>query len=89
MNLICKLFNFLLALFVNAIEGVAYALKTVGEVALDLLGSALDGVGDLIGISGRTLGLIGAAFLFFFLFRKGGDDEQRNSERVGDQQIVS
>lgn len=89
MNLICKLFNFLLALFVNVVEGVAYALKTVGGVLLDLLSSTLDSVGDLIGVGGGTLALIGAGLLFLFLLNKGGDDEQRNGQRVSDQQAIS
>lgn len=89
MNLICKLFNFLLALFINVVEGVAYALKTVGEVALDLLSSALDGIGDIIGIGGGTIALLGAGLLFFFLLRKERDHEQRDSQRIGDQQTIS
>lgn len=89
MNLICKLFNFLLALFVNAVEGVAYALKTVGEVALDLLDSALEGVGGLLGVSGTAIAWIGAGVLLFFLLRNGGDDEQRHKQRALSQQTAS
>lgn len=89
MNLICKLFNFLLALFINAVEGVAYALQTVGEIALDLLGGVLNEVGDLVGLSGGTIGLIGAGLLLFFIVRnKGGSDEQRYTERAGNRQTT-
>lgn len=99
MKLICKLFNFLLTLFVNTVEGVAFALKTVGEVALDLLGSALDSVGDLLGVSGTTIAWLGAGLLLFFLLRKekgddqrdaqgGNNDEQHNEQRIGNQQVT-
>lgn len=95
MNLICKLFNFILALFVTVVEGVAYALKTVGEVAFDLLSSVLDSMGKVFGIDGTTLAWLGGGLLLFFMLRKkerkeeGGDHEQRNSERASDQQVVS
>lgn len=91
MNLICKLFNFILALFINIVEGVAFALQTVGEVALDLLGSVLDSAGKLLGISGTTLAWLGGGLLLFFMLRKkeGDDNEQRNSERSSNQPLIS
>lgn len=91
MNLICKLFNFILALFINIVEGVAFAIKTVGEVALDLLGSVLDSAGELLGISGTTLAWLGGGLLLFLILRKkeGDDNEQRNGERTSNQPIVS
>lgn len=48
----CKIWSFFLRLFQSAIEAVAWALETIGEVALDLL----EGVGDIVG------GVIGSVF---------------------------
>lgn len=41
----CKIWSFFLRLFQSAVEAVAWALETIGEVALDLL----EGVGAVIG----------------------------------------
>lgn len=48
----CKIWTFFLRLFEGAMEAIAWALKTVGEVALDLL----EGVGNVVG------GVIGSVF---------------------------
>lgn len=55
-NAICKLWTFLLNLIQKAVEAIAYALKTVGEVVIPLLGQLGQVVGDTIG------GLIGSVF---------------------------
>lgn len=41
----CKIWSFFLNLFRDAMDAIAYALDTIGTVALELL----DGVGEVIG----------------------------------------
>lgn len=77
MKLICKLFNFILNIFVATVEGIAFALRTVGEIALELLVDAADAVGNALGINGTTVLWLGAGVLAFFLLRNNdkGDNQ--------------
>lgn len=44
----CKLWNLILNTLSDAVNAVAFALKTVGEVAVEVLGAAADAVGGAI-----------------------------------------
>lgn len=45
----CKLWRFLLNTFTDVVDAVAYALDTLGDVAVDLLTDLGDGLGSAIG----------------------------------------
>lgn len=45
----CKLWNLILNTFSDAVSAVAYALETIGDVAVEVLGSAADAIGGAIG----------------------------------------
>lgn len=67
MNLICKLFGFILNLFNLVVEGIGFALKTVGTVAAEVLGAVtgavVSGLSDGLGLPKLAvvagLGLVG------------------------------
>lgn len=78
--MLCKIWNFLLNLFTDVLDAVAYALKTVGEVLVvvakgvgEAVGSAVD---SLFGGSNLFV-WAGAAIAAYFLFFK--QDENGNS----------
>lgn len=45
----CKLWRFLLNTFTDVVDAVAYALTTLGDVAVELLTDLGDGLGSAIG----------------------------------------
>lgn len=78
--MLCKIWNFLLNLFTDVLDAVAYALKTVGEVLV----AVAKGVGEAVGsavdsiFGGSNLFVwAGAAIAAYFLFFK--QDENGNS----------
>lgn len=75
MKLICKLFGFILDLFTAAVDGIGYALGTVGTVlittAAGVLGAGGEAIGNILGIDGTLLtwALLGLG-AYFLLNRK-------------------
>lgn len=55
-SILCKLFNMILTAFKLAVEAVGFALQTIGEVLVDVLGavlsSAAGAIGSIFGASG-------------------------------------
>lgn len=77
MNLVCKLFRFILDIFEGVVTVVASALKTVGSAVVDVLSDIWDhtlGSGNLSGI------LIGAGLLglVYFMLTKEEDKKPNN-----------
>lgn len=78
----CKLYNFILNTFTSAVEAVAYALKTVGAVAVEILGAAADAVGGAIGsIFGGSNFIVwaGVGILAYFVLTKQDDKDKQRS----------
>lgn len=87
-NAICKLWTFLLNLIQKAVEAVAYALQTVGEVVIPLLGQLGEVVNDTLGgLVGGVFGgsnllvWAGVGILAYFLLTK--EDENGSGSVVG------
>lgn len=74
-SLWCKLWNFFLQMFTNVVNAIAYAIKTVGTVAIelasDLIKTASSAIGGLLG-SPVSLLLLGVGA--YFLFARKEDD---------------
>lgn len=75
----CKLWNFILGVFVSVVEGVAFALETLGTVAVELLASVADAVGEALGIDGSTVLWLGLGVVAFFLLRGSKSEEEVRS----------
>lgn len=73
-NLWCKLWNFFLNIFTQAVHAIAYAIKTIGEVAIGLAGDLLHAVGSALGIGGLLPILLIGGGLWFLLGRKKDDE---------------
>lgn len=84
-NLWCKLWNIFLNAFTDAVSAIAYALDTVGTVAVDLLSDAANAVGGAIGsIFGGSNFLIWAGVgLFAYLLLTNQDEEGKGSSILG------
>lgn len=83
----CKLWNFFLNIFTSVVDGIGYALSTVGTVLVETLGAVLEAGGEVIGgLFGSTGGLMTLALLGFgaYLLLKPSDREGN-----GDATIVS
>lgn len=79
MKLVCKLLGFILNLWVAVVEGVGFALKTVGTVLVDTVDGIVSGVADAIGLPKiLTYGLLGYAG--FLLLTKNQD--RKSAERI-------
>lgn len=80
MSVLCKIWSFILGMFVDTLDAVAVALKTVGEVALDLVKGVGDAVGSaagsIFGGSNRLVWALAGTFAYFFFFR---DDDKNES----------
>lgn len=81
MSLICKLFGFILNLFVATVEGVGFALRTVGTVLVDtaggILGAAGDALNNAIGFGGMGTLLLLGGIGYFLLTRDDEKDKDR------------
>lgn len=69
---LCKIWNFVLSLFTDVVDAIAYGIKTFGEVLVPVLGALGQVVGDTIGsvFGGSNLLVWGAAGVFLLLFLK-------------------
>lgn len=74
---LCKIWNFVLMMFQDAVEAVAVGLKTLGEVLVPILGALGQVVGDTIGsVFGGSNLLVWAGvgiFAYFLITRKKDD----------------
>lgn len=81
----CKLFNFILRIFENAVEAVAWTIKTVGTVLVDIASTVLDAaagaIDSLIGSPGGIL-LIGLG-IFVLVKMLGASEEEEPPRKVG------
>lgn len=86
---LCKIWNFVLSLFTDVVDAVAYGIKTFGEVLVPVLGALGQVVGDTIGsvFGGSNLLIWGAAgvFLLFFLKQKDGGSDVPPMRTVYDE----
>lgn len=87
-SLWCKLWNFFLQMFTNAVEAIAYAVKTVGTIAIglasDLIKAASHAIGGLFSSPFTLLLIGGAAYLLLF---KKRDDVKKEGAYVINQGI--
>lgn len=70
---LCKLWTWLLKLFTDLLQVIADAMEVVIDTALGLVGSVVDGVGELLG--GPLMWIALAAGGFWLLSRKSDEDE--------------
>lgn len=88
-NAICKLWTFLLNLLSNAVEAVAFALKTVGEVVIPILGELGQVISDTVGgtfgglFSGGSLLLWAGVGLFLYVQLSKDGENANVSEPKG------
>lgn len=78
----CKLWNVILNVFSDVVSAVAYALKTVGTVAVEVLGAAADAVGGAIGSIFGGFNLLvwaGVGVFAYFLLTKQSDNDKAPS----------
>lgn len=75
MNLICKLFNFILNIFEGVVTVVASALKTVGSAVIDVLSDVWDNTLGSGSFSGLLIG-VGLLGLAYFMLTKEKDEEK-------------
>lgn len=78
MNLWCKLWNFVLDMFVGAVDAIAYALKTVGTVLLGTAEALLSAAGSAISsvFSSSPIVWIAVAAGAYLLLGKKKDDKK-------------
>lgn len=86
---LCKIWNFVLSLFTDVVDAVAYGIKTFGEVLVPVLGALGQVIGDTIGsvFGGSNLLVWGAAgvFLLLFLKQKSGSSNAQPMQTVYDE----
>lgn len=75
----CNLYNFILNIFNNVVEAVAFALSTIGRAVVDVLGDVVEAVGEVIDnvIGGgfpSIIAFVGLGVLAYFLLTKEKDD---------------
>lgn len=79
MKLVCKLLGFILKLWVAVVEGVGFALKTVGTVLVDTVDGVVSSVSDAVGLPKLLIyGLLGWGA--FVLLTK--DQDRKSAERI-------
>lgn len=72
MNVLCKIFQFVLNIFEQVLNVVVSALKMVADAAIDVLSEIVSAAGKALGISGNTFLWLGLGFgLWFFMKREG------------------
>lgn len=80
--MLCKIWNFILNIFTDTLNAVAFALKTVGEVLGDVLTSVGDGLGNFVGGvfgGGNLLVWAGVGIFAYFLLTKQDDSDKAPS----------
>lgn len=77
MNILCKIFNFILNIFEQVLNVVVTALVMLGDAAIDVLTGVANAVGDALGISGGSLLWLALGGLGLYFFMKKDDDEPR------------
>lgn len=86
---LCKIWNFVLSLFTDVVDAIAYGIKTFGEVLVPVLGALGQVIGDTIGsvFGGSNLLVWGAAgvFLLLFLKQKNGSSNAQPMRTVYDE----
>lgn len=75
MNLICKLFNFILNIFDGVVTVVASALKTVGSAVVDVLSDVWDNTLGSGSFGGLLIG-VGLLGLAYFMLTKEKDEKK-------------
>lgn len=75
MNLICKLFNFILNIFEGVVTVVASALKTIGSAAVDVLSDVWDNTLGSGSFGGLLIG-VGLLGLAYFMLTKEKDEKK-------------
>lgn len=77
----CKLWNLILNTFSDAVSAVAYALKTVGDVVVEILGAAAEAVGSAVGSifgGSNLLVWIGVGVFAYMLLTKKDESGSRS-----------
>lgn len=75
MNLICKLFNFILNIFEGVVTVVASALKTIGSAVVDVLSDVWDNTLGSGSFGGLLIG-VGLLGLAYFMLTKEKDEKE-------------
>lgn len=98
--MLCKIWNFLLMMFKDTLDAVAYALKTVGEVLVDVAKGVGEAVGSVVssvfgGSNLLTWAVLGVGAYFLFFKREDGKsnytdtiNRQRPSNEVINEKLV-
>lgn len=82
MNILCKIFNFILNIFEQVLSVVVAALTMLGEAVVDVLTDVADAVGGALGLSGGSvLWLALGGIALYFLMKK--EDENPPAQTTG------
>lgn len=85
MNILCKIFQFILNIFEQILNVIVTALVMLGTAIVDVLGDLAGAVGDALGISGGPVLWIALGGLAFWFFTKDDEDDVKpvsNKARV-------
>lgn len=80
MNILCKIFQFVLNIFEQALNVVVSALVMLGTAIVDVLGNLAGAVGDALGISGGSVLWLALGGLALWFFMK--DDEKETPRQL-------
>lgn len=78
-NLWCKIWNAFLNIFTQAVHAIAYAIKTVGEVAIGLAGDLISAAGKALGLGSLFPLLLVGVGGYLLLTHKEKDDGKRST----------
>lgn len=84
MNILCKIFQFVLNIFEQILNVVVTALVMLGTAIVDVLSDLASAVGDALGISGGSLLWIALGGLAFWFFAK---DDEDNAKPINNAQV--
>lgn len=79
MNILCKIFNFILNIFEQVLNIIVSALVMLGGAVVDVLSGVADAVGDALGLSGGSVLWLALGGLALFLFVKKDDKKDKGS----------